>query len=255
MISFIKEIHSRDEPLFYFGSICLLIAAICMVLSGIMNIQINNTNAWYKPFKFAMSIAIYCFTMSWFCHYLTHFNQTLFSWTIILLLGFEIAYIFLQASRGQQSHFNISTPVYTFLYSLMAIAASGVALYTAYINILFFSQSFPQLPQYYVWAIRLGMVLFVVFSFEGFVMGSQLSHTIGGTDGGKGLPILNWSTTLGDPRVAHFIGMHALQILPLLSFYILKNTKLTFVVAILYAALAIYTLIQALQAKPFIKIS
>jgi hypothetical protein len=43
--------------------------------------------------------------------------------------------------------------------------------------------------------------------------------------------------------------MHALQVIPVVSFYLLKNTKATIVLGILYFALAVFTLVQALQGR------
>jgi hypothetical protein len=152
--------------------------------------------------------------MGWYCYYLPNFNVKLFNWSIIVLLGFEIAYIALQAGRGQLSHYNMSTPVYAALYSMMALAASAATLYTAYVGYLFFSNSFPELPTYYLWAIRLSILIFVIFSFEGFAMGSTLNHSVGALNDNSNLFIMGWSKTVGDLRVSHFIGMHALQVLP-----------------------------------------
>ena len=252
MISFLQQLKFRNETMFYFGVACLVLSVLFLILAKTTTTQVYGVNAWYKPFKFAFSTLTFAWAMAWYCYYLPNFNIKFFNWSIIVLLGFEIAYIALQAGRGQLSHYNLSTPVYSVLFSMMALAASAVTIYTAYVGFLFFSNSFPELPTYYVWAIRLSIVLFVIFSFEGFAMGSRLSHTVGALNDNSNLFILGWSKTFGDLRVAHFIGMHALQVLPVLSFYVLKNTKLTIVVALLYGLLALSTLIQALKGKPLL---
>lgn len=253
MLDFITQLKSRNEVLFYFGLICLLFSLLFLVLAKTTNVQVFGVNAWYKPFKFAFSTFTFAWAMAWFCFYLPDFNIKLFNWTIIVLLGFEIAYIALQAGKGQLSHYNVSTPVYSLLYSLMAIAATLVTVYAAYVGILFFKFDFPNLPLYYVWAIRLGILLFVIFSFEGFAMGSRLNHSVGALNDNSNWFIIGWSKKVGDLRVAHFIGMHALQVLPFLSYYILRSTKWTFAVSVVYGLLALATLIQALQGKPLIK--
>lgn len=253
MIEFITQIKAKNETLYYYGLICLALSIVFLALTRLSDTQVYNVSAWYKPFKFAFSTFLYAWAMAWYCAYLPSFNTSLFNWSIIILLGFEIAYIAIQAGRGQLSHYNMTTPFYGAMYSMMALAATLVTVYTAYVGILFFTNDFPDLPNYYLWAIRLGIILFVIFSFEGFVMGSRLTHTIGGADGGEGIPILNWSTKYGDPRIAHFIGMHALQVLPILSFYVLKNLRMTLVVSVLYGLLAVFALVQALQGKPLFK--
>jgi hypothetical protein len=249
MLNFFETIKSRNETLYYFGLICLLFAIFCLIMTKISVTQVYNVNAWYKPFKFAISTTFYAWAMAWYLHYLPDYNPNWFNWSTIVLLGFEIVYIALKASQGQLSHYNISTPLHSFLFSMMALAASLVTIYTAYIGILFFQNNVAPLPAHYLWSIRMGIFIFVIFAFEGFVMGGRMSHTIGGPDGETGLPIVNWSTKYGDPRIAHFIGMHALQVLPILSFYLLKSTKMTLITGIFYLFLAVYTLMQALQGK------
>ncbi len=252
MIEFIQNLKARNETLFYFGLICLIFSILFLILAKTTETQVYGVNAWYKPFKFAFSTLTFSWAMAWYCYYLPDFNVKFFNWSIILLLGFEIVYIAIQASRGQLSHYNMSTGFYSAMFTLMALAASLVTIYTAYVGFLFFTNSFPELPNCYVWAIRLGILIFVIFSFVGFAMGSRLNHSVGALNDNSNWFILGWSKTVGDLRVSHFIGMHALQVLPILSYYLLKNTNLTLVLSILYGLLALLTLIQAINGRPLI---
>jgi hypothetical protein len=254
MVTFLSALKYRNEALFYFGLVCLVCALLFLVATRVSQSQITGVNAWYKPFKFALSIALFCWTMGWFTWYLGQPGIIRwFTWTAIVLLGFELFYITFQAARGQLSHFNQSAPLYITLYALMGLAATAVTLHTAYIGILFCTGKFPELPDYYLWSIRLGIFLFVIFALEGAVMGARLSHTAGGVDGGSSLPVLGWSRKYGDLRIAHFVGMHALQVLPLLSFYLLKNVKLTLLAGAVYGAVALLILVLALSGRPLIK--
>ncbi len=253
-MEFISTLKAKNELLFIFGLANFILASLFVLLSQVTSIEVSGTNAWYKPLKFALSIGIFSWTIAWFMSYLPQDKSIqIMSWLIVLMLGFEILYIGIQAGRGQLSHYNLSTPIYGGLYVLMAFAATVVSFITLVLAIRFFQVPLPELPGYYIWSIRAGLILFFIFSLEGFVMGANLSHTIGASSSGKVIPFLNWSREYGDPRVAHFIGMHALQVLPIASCYILKDIRLTFGLVILYTLMAVHVLIQALYGQPFLK--
>jgi hypothetical protein len=124
------------------------------------------------------------------------------------------------------------------------------------------------------WAIRLGMALTIIGAFTGGMMtrpsGPQLaaardgermtiagSHTVGGPDGGPGMAGTGWSRNHGDLRVSHFVGLHAMQVLPILALLLRRRgyaetsrVRLVIVAAASYAALFGILLVQALRGIP-----
>ena len=251
----IETLKERNATLFWFGIINLFVAAILTVISFIHPVEFAGTNAWHKPVKFALSTAILALSVGWYSGYLSpHGSITAVNVILMVTLAFEVIYITWQAGKGQASHYNETSPFHAFMFSMMASAASIATLAVGYLGIQFFTTSLPQLPPYYLLAIQFGFVLFIISSFQGFVMGSKLAHTVGAKDGSSGLPFVNWSVNYGDLRIAHFMGMHALQVLPLLAWYLLKNTKITFITCVLYAILVFYTLINALRGNSILKI-
>lgn len=253
MFTFLSELRKRNKILFNFGWLCMLGAVACILFTLIDNTIVTGVNAWIKPLKFFLSVGIYSWTMGWLLYYLQSQKKVkTYSWAIVIIMVFELSVIVWQASNGRLSHYNISTPLYAWLFQFMGIAIVTITLWTAYMVFLFFRQKQFTISETYLWGIRLGMIFFIIFSFEGGLMAYKLQHTVGSTDGGPGLPLLNWSKQYGDLRVAHFFGLHALQVLPLFGYYLARKKWQLFLFSFLYVSFVIAKLIQALNKFPFI---
>lgn len=254
MTGFLVILKQRNEALFYFGLLCLIGAGLCVFLLTGTRTTVAGVRNWYKPLKFLLSTACFVWTMGWIMAYLPSQTQVVrYSWGIIILFAFENLYIAWQASRGQPSHFNTNTPFYAAMWAMMGIAATAISVWTAIVGIAFFTERFPDLIPAYLWGIRLGLCFFILFSMQGLLMGSRMAHTVGGADGGAGVPVLNWSTQHGDLRIAHFLGMHALQIMPLLGYYMISSVPRLLITGIVYLTITLAVLSQALAGRPLFK--
>lgn len=247
------SLKNRNAVLYWFGLVCLAGSVVCLMLSLATAQQVMGINAFIKPTKFLASTWIFCWTMVCFLPLLNRpRTATVYAWMTVFVFTFELVVIIGQAARGKLSHFNISSVSDALLFSLMGIAITVFTLWTAYIGALFFTQKTAYVPAPYLWGIRLGILLFVIFAFEGGLMAGRLSHTVGSADGGPGLPLTNWSTRYGDLRVAHFIGMHALQVLPLFGYFVARKPLQVMLVGVAYLLLAVLLLLQALAGKPLL---
>jgi hypothetical protein len=215
---------------------------------------VMGINPWIKPIKFAASITIYVWTVAWLLQYLPR-PQRLISWGISAAMIVEISCIALQAARGTTSHYNNSTPFDSAVFGIMGLWILVNTILVARLLWLF-SRPVP-MARAILLGVRLGLVMFLLASFEGGVMLGHQGHTVGIADGGPGLPLVNWSTRAGDLRIAHFAGFHALQVLPLIGWIAGRKwprQAVAAVASLFVAWLAIFalTLTQALAGKPLI---
>ncbi|QSE97340.1 hypothetical protein [Fulvivirga lutea] len=244
-----------------FGLLFIILAVVCFVLMIVDSRMLMGVNIWLKPLKFAISISIFLITSAYIIELLpiSISRKNLVVWLLIVTMLIEIICIIIQAARGQLSHFNITDPLGSILFPLMGIAITITYVVYAYLLIEFIKQPIA-IPQALLWAIWLGLIIFLFVGISGFMMASNLKHSIGIADGGMGLPFTNWSTVGGDLRVSHFISLHAIQILPLLAILIARidvtnGKSIVITTGFLYLIFAILTLIQALYGKPFIKLN
>ena len=248
---FLNELKKRNPVLYYFGWIYFVGGIICIILSLTTDITVLGINAFIKPTKFFLSIWIFCWTMGWFLEYLDNKRRIRnYTWMVVIVMIIEQFIITWQAANGRLSHFNTTTPFYQSLFYVMGAAITTLVVWTVVVGYWFCKQKQFSAPMPYIWGIRLGIFIFAIFAFEGGYIASKLSHTVGGAMGGPGLPVVNWSTEFGDLRVAHFIGIHALQLIPLFGYYIAKTNRAVQIFAVVYFLFAAFLLIQAFEKIP-----
>lgn len=216
------------RPLLALAALCALLTLATVVLAVVDPQPITGQDAWFKPLKFALSIGIYAVTLAWLLGQVRRWRRAAERAADVAVVGLvvELVVIVHAAATGTTSHFNVSTPLATTLWAVMGTSIVVVWLATLVVGLALFLNPGPDAAR--TLAIRAGVVLALVGMGLAFLMTSPTAeqlrdfqgvagaHAVGVPDGGPGLPLLGWSTTGGDLRIPHFVGMHALQALPLL---------------------------------------
>lgn len=243
---------------------------------------IAGTPAWLKPAKFAVSIAVYTFTLLWL---LGHVRQhtplrarlvRAVGWVVLITFALEWLAILTQVGRGTTSHFNVATPFDAALWALMAAAINVLLVTNVLVAGLLLTQRFERTSL--GWALRLGLAITIVGMAQAFLMTSptalQLAgwrsgetvrivgaHSVGAPDGSAGMPVTGWRSDVGDLRVGHFVGLHALQVIPLFGVWLQRRrrldegqrTALVGVAAAGYLGVTVLVTWQALRAQPLLR--
>ncbi|MEV6489198.1 hypothetical protein AB0M20_11305 [Actinoplanes sp. NPDC051633] len=224
---------------------------------------------WLKPFKFSVSFTLYAATLAWMLSLLPRRSRAA-EWSAVFLVGgllVEIAVIAGQVIRGQASHFNESTPLNAALYDAMA-AASGVLFIGQFVIAVAVLRA-RIANRVVATGIRMGLGAALAGMLVAVPMTMQVqsddvtgAHTIGAPDGGPGLPVVGWSTVAGDLRIGHFVGLHAMQALPILAMLLGRfagrldertKVRLLRVAGLAYVGLILILTWQALRGQSVIR--
>lgn len=224
---FFARLYATDGLLHNFGWLLLLSVPAFALLSYLDPGTARFANPWFKPIKFAISFATFVWTVSLFLTRL-RISGRLLSWTrrtMTASVVIEMLCLTIQASRTA----NLSATSGFTDWFIQQMTTAMVSINTAILIGLFalFCGKRDRIriaDRAMVLAIRLSILIFLAGNAVGGYMLARGSHTVGATDGGPGLPFLNWSTIGGDLRIAHFIAIHAIQIVPLFAYLLWQMT-------------------------------
>lgn len=221
MKNFIIQIKTGDRVLYITGLVHLILAALLIMLALSDHRIINHENVWMKPFRFAVSIFFFTWTFAWISKFYRHRRLAgLLNYLIAACMFIEIGLIGMQAARGVPSHFNISTTFDATVFSIMGavIGFNAVLIGIHFVMFTFIERGGELFRAAIIW----GMILFLMGNFTGYLMIQNVGAVAGEFNSEAGWFITNWMPSAGDFRIAHFLGMHAIQLLPALAFTLYK---------------------------------
>ncbi|HUR36042.1 MAG TPA: hypothetical protein VM032_19705 [Vicinamibacterales bacterium] len=264
-----------DRALTSVGWVMLALLAVFGVGLLVDPRTVTGMPVWLKPAKFAVSIAIYSFTLAWIFTFIPAWRRTrLWAGRISAAMFLvEIAIIAAQAWRGTTSHFNIGTPLDAVLFAAMGAGILVQTLSSVLVAVALWRA--PLADRAMGAALRAGVIITILGASTAGLMtrmtGDQAlhlretgrvttvgAHTVGAPDGGAGLPGTGWSLDHGDLRVPHFVGLHAMQVLPLLALVLRRRLdepdarRGVRAAAVSYVALVSALLFQALRGEPLL---
>ncbi len=252
----------RREPVLV-ATALLLAAMMIPSFAGLLadTRTFNGINVWIKPLKFQSSGAIFLLTLALYWPYLDaadrHRKGVRFAaWFTSIVLLLEILYVTYRASLAEGSHFNNTTMADAVLYALMGVGILSATFVSGWIGWLTLRARDVIAAPDLRFAIGVGLIAGVVLgSVTGFYMSQQSSHWVGGVQSDiNGSFFFGWSRSGGDLRVAHFIGLHAMQFIPLagwLAWRIAPATTRSVVIAttVLASATTLAVFVQAVMGK------
>ena len=254
-----RELLERQRSLAIYGATLLLLLLPGALAWAFDDRTLRGANVWIMPMKFSLSIAVLALTTAWFIGHLPRERRSApgVRAVVAIILGagsFELAYIALQAGLGQASHYNVGDAFHGLMYTLMGIGALVLTASQPLLAWQIHRHADASLAPAYRSAVVLGLVFAFVFGAGAGIPLSALPPAPA-----PGLPILGWSMVAGDLRPAHFLGIHAAQLLPLAGAAIVAARVANprngvRIAATGYALLWLALMVQAFMGVPLLRI-
>jgi hypothetical protein len=251
----------RGHPGLYGVTVAMAaLTLVTAVLALVDQRELLGAPLWFKPLKFSLSITLYGAALAWMLSRLPGRAMWRAGWVIVAGVAIEMVIIVGQAARGVRSHFNDDSGFDAALFAIMGATITVVWLATLAIALRFLRERSDD--RVTSTAVRIGLLVGLAGMAVGFLLSANGGHAVGVPDGGPGLAFVGWSTTGGDLRIAHFVGMHALQVLPLLAAGLAAvgrgrldetaRVRIVQVAGAAYAGFVVLVTWQALRGQPLL---
>lgn len=217
------------DRLFGAGVVLLAMAPWLVVTAGLDDRSVFGRSPWDKPLRFALSLGVYAITLACAAQWL-RVRTWVPGWrwvsTVVLVaLVFEMSWILVQAARGVDSHFNERTAFEALMFSLMGLGAALLSLAVLWLGLVaswLAVQSVVPRDRLMASGLALGFVvtgLLLPWTGEALV---DVGRSQSAFHAHLMVPLLGWRLDGSDPRPAHFVAAHFMQLLPAAAYLLAR---------------------------------
>ncbi|MEU8076596.1 hypothetical protein AB0B31_14215 [Catellatospora citrea] len=229
-------IRGWHRPLTVHAMAMFALVPACAVGMLVDDRLLLGESVWLKPMKFGFAMGVYGLTLAWLLSRLRK-GSRLGWWlgTVFAVAGLlDVGAVAYAAAHGTFSHFNADTgQVARTVRTVFGFGVMPLLVTTLAIAILALIQRVGDRAVTRALRAGLGLALAgmvvalwlsnsagptprTVTDADGHLVSMSGGHGIGDPDG-SGMPVTHWSTTGGDLRVPHFVGLHGIQVLLLVT--------------------------------------
>jgi len=212
-----------------------LLLAVFLAISILLYLfdprYLGDEKLWIKPIKFEISVILHFATLAVLASLISAGRREGRAWTGItyMVVGaglFEVLYIFLQAARGRESHYNDATMLESVMYGLMGLGAVALVAGSFYLGYLLYREYRLQSDSVLLFSSAIGLMSGSVLTL--LVAGYLSSFTTGYTADPSEvdairLPLFSWYLNGQDLRIPHFLATHMMQLLPLYGLWLARR--------------------------------
>ena len=252
--TFPGKLKERNAVLYYLGNVMLGVFFLFLIGFALCSYSIYEVCHWLKPGKFALSFALYAYTMGWFLYYL---KDTLLSSSIKTLTGLITAIVilamltmFIQSWMGSSSYLslNIDKEQSKAIFNNLALFGDALVILNTCITIYVATQFFRSIalyPKEYLYSIRASLVIFNLSSILGLIMLLRYGPMPFSSDP-LNLPFTHFTALRYNLLSMHFLGIHVMQILPLAVYYFphYLGKKFLIIISSLYSLGSLLLILQ-----------
>ena len=242
-MSLFTIISQRNKWLYWAGCFMFFTAIICLGLFLFDNRQISGAYIWLAPFQIAMGSGILLFSMAWLLHVINNKKQRNFVSFVYLtgVVGVFIINIF-HATRGKTYHSLNQTPLDELFNYLTIFCCLIIFLNQVFITLILFFQKKNMHSQHYTWGIRSTMMVFsisMLISLAVYFARHKLNPNLNVFDVFFGTA---WGSRSIYFKISYYLGLHSIQLIPLVSYYLFEYKKQVLLFSFAYLTLIVLLL-------------